>query len=447
MRGRAVFLVAAIIMASFAAQAADLVVWWEQGFYPQEDEAVREIIAAFEQESGKEVEVAFYPQLELPDKIVAALETGQPPDFAFGTTVSVYASKWAFENRLVDLTDTVGHFSDLFDPDAVAQWVLLNQEIGQKALYALPMGRTTNHIHVWRSLLEQAGFTVDDVPKEWDAFWSFWCDQVQPAVRRATGRDDIWGVGLNMSGEAPDTQNQFFQFLSVYDAHYVTQDGRLIIDDPRVRRRLIEAIDVYTTVYRKGCTPPSAIHWDSNLDNNKQFHAQAVVIVLNDTLSIPNALKRERSEDYYKNTATTEWPLGPDGEAFPIFGEVWGAVVFKDGRHVDAAKELVRFLVAEGWLAHYLDFAGERFMPPMQKLREGPLWLDPSDPHRMAAVMQIAARPTQYEYIVVSGDWRYDLVWQELVWAKAIRRVAAEGISPEQAVDEAIARIKQILAE
>ena len=33
------------------------------------------------------------------------------------------------------------------------------------------------------------------------------------------------------------------------------------------------------------------------------------------------------------------------------------------------------------------------------------------------------------------------------VWAKAIHRVVTEGISPEQAVDEAIARIKQILAE
>ena len=48
---------------------------------------------------------------------------------------------------------------------------------------------------------------------------------------------------------------------------------------------------------------------------------------------------------------------------------------------------------------------------------------------------------------MVSGNWRYDLVWQELTWAKAVHRVAAEGISPEQAVDEAIARIKQILSE
>ena len=65
----------------------------------------------------------------------------------------------------------------------------------------------------------------------------------------------------------------------------------------------------------------------------------------------------------------------------------------------------------------------------------------------MAAVMQIASRPTQYKYFVVSGDWHYDLVRQELTWAKAVHRVAAEGINPEQAVDEAIARIKQILSE
>jgi ABC-type glycerol-3-phosphate transport system substrate-binding protein len=33
------------------------------------------------------------------------------------------------------------------------------------------------------------------------------------------------------------------------------------------------------------------------------------------------------------------------------------------------------------------------------------------------------------------------------VWAKAIHRIVTEDISPEQAVDEAIARVKQILSE
>ena len=37
-------------------------------------------------------------------------------------------------------------------------------------------------------------------------------------------------------------------------------------------------------------------------------------------------------------------------------------------------------------------------------------------------------------------------MYNERVWAKAIHRVAADGISPEQATDEAIARVKQILS-
>jgi multiple sugar transport system substrate-binding protein len=447
MRKQVIVLAAALILTPVGARGADLVVWWEKGFYAQEDEAVEEIIAAFEQDSGKQVELVQPTQDEMVDQAPAAVEVGEPPDFLFGTFIVNYISKWALDDRLVDLTDTVGHFSNLFDPDALAWWVLLNEKTGNRALYALPMGRTTNHIHVWKSLLVQAGFTLEDIPREWEAFWAFWCDRVQPAVRRAAGRDDIWGVGLNMSGQAGDPQYQFFQFLAAYEADYVTRDGRLVIDDPGVRGKLINAIDAYTAVYRKGCTPPGSITWNSNRDNNKAFLGQTVVMVANDTLSIPNALKRERPEDYYENSATIEWPLSPRGQAFPISGDFFAAAVFKDGRNVGAAKEFVRFLVGEGWLAHYLDFAGERMLPPMPKLLDAPFWLDPSDPHRMAAVMQIASRPTQYGYAPATGNWRHDRVWQELTWAKAIHRVAAEGITPEQAVDEAIARIKQILAE
>ena len=46
---------------------------------------------------------------------------------------------------------------------------------------------------------------------------------------------------------------------------------------------------------------------------------------------------------------------------------------------------------------------------------------------------------------VVANDVRH--LESENVWGNAVHRVVTEGISPEQAVDEAIARIKQILAE
>jgi multiple sugar transport system substrate-binding protein len=445
MRSRTAVLAAMLAIAPLGARAADLVVWWEKGFYDQEDEAVAEVIAAFEQETGKQVELTFHPFEELPARIGATFEAGRPPDLAYGTWLSENVGQWAFDDRLVDLSDAIGHFSDLFDPDALAWWMLPNEKTGQRALYALPVGRSTNHIHVWKSLLAQAGFTLDDVPRGWDAFWSFWCDQVQPAVRKALGRNDIWGVGLPMS-ETADTFVNHGQFMAAYEADYVTPDGRLVIDSPEIRPRLVKVIDGYTVIYRKGCTPPDSVTWDSSA-NNEQFLAKKVVITPNITLSIPRALKRERPEDYYKNTATIEWPLGPRGDPYGIYGDIYPAAVFKGGGNLATAKEFVRFLVAEGWLAHYLDFSGERLLPTLSKLLDSPFWLDPSDGHLMAAVMQVSSRPLLHNYAAASGNWRHELVDQKFVWPKAIHRVVTEGISPEQAVDEAIARIKQILSE
>ena len=65
--------------------------------------------------------------------------------------------------------------------------------------------------------------------------------------------------GFRCRSTRVDTQNGFVQFVAAYDADYVTRDGRLIIDDPEVRRRLIKALDSYTAIYRKGCTPPDSV--------------------------------------------------------------------------------------------------------------------------------------------------------------------------------------------
>jgi hypothetical protein len=72
-------------------------------------------------------------------------------------------------------------------------------------------------------------------------------------------------------------------------------------------------------------------------------------------------------------------------------------------------------------------------------------WHDRSAPHGRGDADRVAADAVRLPHGL--GDWRHDLVGQERVWGQAIHRVAAEGISPEQAVDEAIARIKQILSE
>ena len=122
-----------------------------------------------------------------------------------------------------------------------------------------------------------------------------------------------------------------FSSCAAYEADYVTRDGRLVIDDPEVRRRLVKAHRQLHGDLSQGLHAARFGRPGTVCGNNKAFLAQAVVMTANVTLSIPNALKRERPEDYYKNTATIEWPLGPHGEPFPIVGIVVAAVVFKDG--------------------------------------------------------------------------------------------------------------------
>ena len=95
MRNRVVVFAVALVIAPPAAWAADLVVWWEQGFYPQEDAAVREIIAAFEQKTGKQVDLVEPAQSETFQKAQAALEAGQPPDFLYGTPSRYWVAPWA----------------------------------------------------------------------------------------------------------------------------------------------------------------------------------------------------------------------------------------------------------------------------------------------------------------------------------------------------------------
>jgi multiple sugar transport system substrate-binding protein len=84
----------------------------------------------------------------------------------------------------------------------------------------------------------------------------------------------------------------------------------------------------------------------------------------------------------------------------------------------------------------------------MRKLIEQPFWLDVTDPHRLRATVQILSKPHQNSTNGVRDlEWKSGPIWQENVWGNAVHRVVTEGITPEQAVDDAITRIKQILSE
>jgi hypothetical protein len=104
----------------------------------------------------------------------------------------------------LDLTDPVEVFSNLFDPDALAWWMLVDRKTGERALYSLPWGRSTDHVHVWKRLLEQVGFAFND-PHGMAAAMQVAARPLQHEYIVVTGDWRYDRVGRSASGRRPST--------------------------------------------------------------------------------------------------------------------------------------------------------------------------------------------------------------------------------------------------
>jgi multiple sugar transport system substrate-binding protein len=165
--------ISTLLASPLPALAADLKIFWDEGFYPEEDAAIEAVVAAYEQKSGKDVELTFYSQDEVLDKTLAALDAGDPPDVALAFDVSSYVPKWALDGALADMSDVVAPIKEQFYPGVLDIARLRDGATGKTAYYAVPIEQFGNYIHVWKSLLDQAGIGVEQIPREWDAFWAF----------------------------------------------------------------------------------------------------------------------------------------------------------------------------------------------------------------------------------------------------------------------------------
>lgn len=167
-------------------------------------------------------------------------------------------------------------------------------------------------------------------------------------------------------------------------------------------------------------------------------------MTINSTLSITNALRAKRPDDYYRNTATIPWPKGPGGEPYGIETGFISVVVFKAAKNVEGAKDFLRYLLSEGRLGAYLEASLGRGLPTMPALLQTPFWQDPKDPHRTAAARQLG-QPVAPSYRNLNP--KYGRVEEQAIWEKAVNRIAVDGLTPEQAADEAIVQVKEILAK
>src|SRR6202790_4921181 len=89
------------------AQAKTAVCWLNQGFIPQEDEAMRQTAEAYIKASGNKLDYSIMPFMAMNQKTISALTSGDVPDLVFMDAPSSIIPQNAWDDRLADVRDIV----------------------------------------------------------------------------------------------------------------------------------------------------------------------------------------------------------------------------------------------------------------------------------------------------------------------------------------------------
>jgi multiple sugar transport system substrate-binding protein len=423
------------------AQAKTAEVWWTQGFVPEEDVAIKKVIADFEKASGDKIELSIMPFAPQRQKIVSAITSGAVPDIIQNNPAEAIAL-YVWEDKLVDVTDVVATQREEFTDTALANVNCYNSVTKKRSLYGVPFTLDTLPNHIWQQLVEKAGYKMEDIPKTWDAYYDFF-KGVQTKLREQRVRN-VYGIGWQVTTNGVDPNNVFNYFLIAYGGQgIVTPDGKLHLDDPKVKEAAIKALTYPSGVYKEGFVPPSAINWN-DADDNNALHAKTIVMDLDGTISSEVAVIHKEQD--YKDLVTQGLPLSNDGKPVPAQAASFSGLIPKGAKNVTVAKEVLKFLIQPKVLNELLKTGLARRVPSMPSIvKTDPWWLDPADPHRVAYVNQAVLGPTVPQFWVYNPA--YAQVQNEHVFPTGWTDIMTGGMTPQAAAEKAFKRVEEIFAK
>jgi multiple sugar transport system substrate-binding protein len=421
------------------AAAKTAVVWWAQGFAQQEDIGFRQIVEGYQKASGNVIDYSIIPYAPLRQKIVSALTSEEVPDVFQNTPVEALALE-AWKDQLVDLTDVVETQRSQYTDAALKFAYTYNGVEKRRAYYGAPYSLAGLVNHVWRPLVEKAGFKMDDVPKTWDNYYDFFKGLQKPL--RAQGMRNVFGLGFTLSTTGNDSNNQFNYFLIANGgSDIVTKDGKLHLDDPKVREGVFRSIAYTTNAYKDGFIPSSATSWNDS-DNNNAFHAKQIVMDIDGTISTEVAIIDNKQD--YDDIVTMGLPL--DNNSQPISNQVTAncGVIPKGAKNLEVAKDFLKYLIQPKVAGEYLKIGLGRNLPAMTSIVEDDPWWT-ADPHRKTYVEHCLLGPIEAEWFVYNPA--YAEVRNQHVWGTAWADIIQNGMTPQEAGEKVFKWVEAIFAK
>ena len=424
------------------AAATTAAVWWVQGFAQEEDVSFKKIVADYEKASGNTIDYSIVPYAPMRQKIVSAVSSGVVPD-VFQNTPAEIIALYAWQDKLIDVTDVVETQKSQYTETALLTASCYNNVEKKRSYYGVPYTVGASMNHIWRPLVEKAGYTMEDLPKTWDAFYDFF-KEVQKKLR-GQGMRNVYGLGFQMNTAGNDSNARANDFLIAYGGRdIVTNDGKLHLDEPKVRKAAIEMLTYPTTAYKEKFVPPGAINWN-DADDNNAFHAKAIVMDIEGSLSTEVAIIKDE-QAYYHDIVTMGLTLSNDGKPVPRQQGSLCGLIPKGAKNIPVAKDFLKYLIQPPVLNNLLKTGLGRNLPAMPAIvKNDPWWLDPKDPHRGTYVHQGLFGPTVPTFW--TSNPAYAQVQNEHVWQIAWAEIIQDRATPQAAAEKAFKRVEEIFSK
>ena len=428
------------------AEAKTAVVWQNQGFVKQEDEAFIATVQDYEKTSGNKIDLSVMPFMALGQKTISALTSGDVPDLLFYDAPSYILPQNAWDDKLVDVSDVVEPYKAQMTESALLNSTFYNRVTRQRSFYLVPIKQGATPFHFWNVMVEKAGFKISDIPNTWNGVWEFF-KPVQTELRKQ-GMRKTYATGLQITTVGPNDGNNLFSHFLIANGgkNIVTPDGKLHTDDPQVREAAIKSVEFMTNLYKDGFVPLEALSWN-DADDNNAYHEKLFVMDFDGTLS-PELAWKGHEKEYYQEMRVLGLPLMNDGKTqMPCQVGAGGGFIPKGAKNIEVAKDFMKFFIQPKVMNTNLKSGLGRWVPPIpQIVKDDPWWLDDSqDPHRKPYVTEGVLRPTMAAYYGFNPAW--GLVSSEQLWGHAHADVIKNGMKPAEAVDKAFRRTEEIFAK
>ena len=130
----------------------------------------------------------------------------------------------AWDDKLVDVSDVVETQKKEYTETALLSANCYNSIEKKRSYYGVPYTTGCLLNHIWRPLVEKAGYKMRTSRNTWDAYYDFF-KGVQKKLRDQ-GMRHVYGLGFQLTANGNDPNNLFNYFLIAYGGQNIVSQGR-----------------------------------------------------------------------------------------------------------------------------------------------------------------------------------------------------------------------------